>query len=161
MRPQGTSKELERRRHRAMALLDQGHRQAKVARMLGVTPGAVSQWKKACQRRGPEALDAKPHLGPRPKLTAKQRRKLSRLLKQGPCKHGYPTELWTLQRVVEVIDQHFGVHYDPSGIWHVLRGMGWSCQKPERRARERDENAIVRWRTHDWPRIKKRASKRK
>jgi transposase len=87
----------------------------------------------------------------------KQRRQLIRLLKQGPGQQGYGTELWTLKRVGEVIREHFGVGYDPSGVWHVLRGMGWSCQKPERRARERDEKAIERWRTKDWPRIKKSA----
>jgi hypothetical protein len=54
----------------------------------------------------------------------------------------------------------FGVDYDPSGVWHVLRGMGWTCQKPERRAREGDEKAIARWRARDWPRIKKRSKKR-
>jgi transposase len=65
-----------------------------------------------------------------------------------------------LARVVEVIRKHFGVTYDPSGVWHVLRRMGWTCQKPERRARERDEQAIAAWRKEDWPRIKKRPPKR-
>ena len=92
-----------------MTLLDQGHSQAKVARMLGITPGAVSQWKKARQRRSPNALNAKPHPGPKPKLTAKQRRSLSRLLKQGPRKHGYATELWTLKRPETSHGSHLGV----------------------------------------------------
>lgn len=160
MRPKGTPEELERRRHRAMALLEEGYGPSEVARMVGVTSGAVSQWKKAYQRNGPKALNAKPHPGPVPKLTAKQREKLARLLSKGPGQHGYRTELWTLKRVAEVIRKHFGVRYDPSGVWHVLRGMDWSCQKPERRARERDEKAIARWRSKDWPRIKKRATKR-
>ena len=160
MRTKGTPQELERRRHRAMRLLDAGHRASEIARILGVTPGAVSQWKKVYQRDGPAALDARPHPGPAPKLSEKQRKDLVRLLKKGPGKHGYRTELWTLKRVAEVIRKHFGVCYDPSGVWHVLRGMDWSCQKPERRARERDEKAIARWRARDWPRIKKRAKKR-
>jgi len=65
-----------------------------------------------------------------------------------------------LKRVAQVIHKHFGVTYDPSGVWHVLRRMGWSCQKPRRRARERNEQAIVQWRQQDWPRIKKRATER-
>ena len=160
MRPKGRPEELERRRHRAMALLEKGHRPSEVARRLGVTSGAVSQWKKVYQRDGPKGLNAKRHPGPQPKLTAKRREKLAGLLKKGPGKHGYPTELWTLKRVAEVIRKQFGVRYDPSGVWHVLRGMGWSSQKPERRARERDEKAIARWRAKDWPRIKKSAKKR-
>ena len=80
MRCKGSPKELEQRRLRAMALLDQGWSQADVARHLGVTQGAVSQWKKRYQRDGLEALKAIPHPGPRPKLTAKQREQLGRLL---------------------------------------------------------------------------------
>ena len=155
MRPKGTSKELERRRLRAMKLLKTGQRAKDIAHILGVTPGAISQWKKRYQRDGPAALKANPHPGAKPKLTARHRQKLARLLLKGPSKHGYATELWTLKRVAQVIRKHFGVQYDPSGVWHVLRGMGWSCQKPERRARERDEAAIQRWRSKDWPRIKK------
>lgn len=124
--------------------------------MLSVSPAAVSQWKKIYQRAGPEGLKAKPHPGAKPKLTTRQRQKLGRLLLQGPLAHGYTTDLWTLKRIAEVIEEHFGVRYDPSGVWHVLNGIGWSCQKPERRARERDDAAIARWRPQDWPRIKKR-----
>ena len=152
--------EREQRRLRAMGLLDKGWSQAEVARALGVTQGAVSQWKKAYQRDGPAGVKARPHPGPKPKLTATQRGQLGRLLLKGARAHGYRTELWTLRRVAEVIRRRFGPQYDPSGVWHVLRNMGWSCQKPERRARERDEQRIARWRKPDWPRIKKSAPKR-
>lgn len=144
----------------AMVLLDHGGSQADVARRLGVTQGAVSQWKKRYQRDGPGALKASAHPGPQPKLTPKQLDPLGRLLLKGARAHGYRTELWTLKRVAELIQRRFGVPYDPSGVWHVLRRMGWSCQKPERRARERDERAIARWRKQDGPRIKKSATKR-
>ncbi len=145
---------------RAMTLLNQGRRQSQVARQLDVTPAAVSQWVKARNEGGKEALRAKPHPGPRPKLNDRQLQRLEKLLQRGPRKHGYSTELWTLKRVTGVIERRFGVRYDPSGVWHVLHRMGWSCQKPERRARERDEEAIVQWRKTDWPRIKKSAAKR-
>jgi transposase len=82
------------------------------------------------------------------------------MLVQGPGQHGYRTELWTLARVAEVIAVTFGIAYHPSAVWHILRAMGWSCQKPARRARERDEQTIARWRQEDWPRIKKRPKKR-
>ncbi len=154
-------KEAERRRMRAMTLLDDGLTQSQVARMLGVSYAAVSQWAKAKREGGgAKALKAKPHLGPKPKLNAKQFERLGKMLTQGPTKHGYATELWTLKRVAQLIEKHFGVHYDPSGVWHVLRRLGWSCQKPERRARERDEDAIATWRKKEWPRIKKRATRR-
>jgi transposase len=132
MRTPGTPEELERQRFRAIALLDAGHRPGEVARRLGVSSAAVSQWKKLYRQAGLDGLKATPHPGPKPKLTMPQRRKLKRLLQKGPLAHGYLTNLWTLKRIAEVIDRYFGVHYDPSGVWHVLKSMGWSCRKSER-----------------------------
>ena len=80
---------------------------------------------------------------------------LSVLLK-GPLAAGFATDLWTLARVAEVIDREFGVRYHPGHVWYILRDMGWSCQKPERRARERDEAAIEQWHAEEWPEAKKR-----
>lgn len=160
MRTKGTAAELEQRRRLALALLDQGMKGAQVARTLDVSRAAVTRWRQAYEKHGPAGLAAKPHPGARPRLSAAQRRRLARLLLKGPRRHGYRTELWTLGRVAEVIATTFGVEYHPCHVWKVLRGMGWSCQKPERRARERDEEAIRRWRQEDWPRIKKRPKKR-
>jgi len=155
MRTPGKPEELECQRLQAHALLQAGVRPSEVARRLGVSPAAVSRWKTRSEHARRESLKAKLHPGPRSKLMAAQRRELERLLLQGPLAHGYQTDLWTLKRIGEVIETQFGVRYDPSGVWHVLRGLGWSCQKPEGRARERDEEAIARWRQQDWPRIKK------
>ena len=160
MRTPGKPEELECQRLQAVALLEAGHGPSEVARRLGVSPGAVSRWKKIDQQVGREGLKAKPHPGRRPKLMIDQRQNLAALLLKGPLAHGYTTDLWTLKRIAEVIEKHFGAPYDPSGVWHVLREMGWSCQRPEGRARERDEEAIARWRQQDWPRIKKSPTKR-
>jgi transposase len=160
MRPNGSAAELERRRRQAIALLEQGQRQATVAESLGTSEASVSRWKKAYDEGGDAALAAKPHPGKPSKLTAAQRRGLATLLLQGARRHGYSTDLWTLVRVAELIAVHFGVEYHPGHVWHLLRSMGWSCQKPERRARERDEEAVVTWRCDEWSRIKKRPRKR-
>ncbi len=143
-----------------MTLLEQGHRPVDVARQLGVTRGAVAQWQKVYRRDGPIGLVAKPHPGRRCALTDPQKRRLKKLLLKGATKNGFRTELWTLPRIAQIIQKHFGVSYDPSSVWHILHRMGWSCQKPERRARERDEEAIAGWRKKDWPRIKKSHAKR-
>lgn len=133
---------------------------AQVARALGTSRASVTRWRQAYQRGGPGAVAAKPHPGKPRRLTPKQREHLAKLLLQGPRKHGYRTDLWTLARVAEVIAVNFGVEYHPGHVWYVLRSMGWSCQKPARRARERDEQAIEQWRQQEWPRIKKRPKKR-
>ena len=160
MRPKGTAAELERRRRRAMALLREGKTQAAVAKAIGTSEASVSRWKKAYEQGGDAALAAKPHPGKPSRLTAAQRQRLAKLLLQGARKHGYSTELWTLARVAELIAMKFGVEYHPGHVWYVLRAMGWSSQKPERRARERDEQAVATWRRRHWPRIKKRPKKR-
>ena len=160
MRPKGSAEELERRRRHAIGLLEQGMKPAAVALAVGTSRASVTRWRQAYQSAGSPALRAKPHPGGRSRLTVSQRKRLLRLLLQGPRRHGYGTELWTLARVAEVIAVTFGVTYHPSAVWHILRGMGWSCQKPERRARERDEHAVARWRCEEWPRIKKRRKKR-
>ena len=156
MRTKGSAAELEQRRRIAARLLEQGMKPIRVAEALGVSPAAVTRWRQAWQKGGDKALAAKPHPGGKSRLTPAELRRLAKLLLNGPRLHGYSTELWTLERVAEVIAVNFGVQYHPGHVWKILRAMAWSCQKPERRARERDEQAIRRWRQEDWPRIKKR-----
>lgn len=156
MRPKGSAAELERRRQRALELLEQGMIPAQVARTVGTSRASVTRWQQAYQSGGKKALAAKPAPGRPVKLKVAQRQRLTRLLLQGAQQHGYSTDLWTLSRVAQVIARKFGVQYHPRYVWHLLRALGWSCQKPERRARERDEARIAAWRKTEWPRIKKR-----
>jgi transposase len=116
---------------------------------------SVKRWKAAWKKGGIESLAAKPHPGPAPRLSDFQRQQLLKILIRGPGAIGYPTNLWTCSRVAKVIRKRFRVEYHPGHVWYLLRGLNWSCQKPERRARERDESAIARWRERDWPRLKK------
>lgn len=155
MRPKGSSAELEQRRRHANALLKQGMKPTAVAKALRTSRGSVGRWRKAVAADGPQALAAKPVPGRPPKLGLAQWRRIVALLLKGPTHYGFATELWTLARVAEVIERRFGVSYHPSQVWRILRALGWSCQKPECRARERDEEAIARWRRVDWPRLKK------
>ncbi|MCI0407345.1 MAG: IS630 family transposase [Acidobacteria bacterium] len=160
MRPHGSPAELEARRRRAVALLDKGLGVREVARQIGCSPMSVSRWRAEVRARGPDALRPKPAPGRPPRLAARQRAKLLKLLLKGATAHGFSTDLWTLPRVAAVIARTFGVTYHPAHVWRILRGEGWSCQKPERRARERDEAAIQRWRAERWPHIKKRPPRR-
>jgi transposase len=160
MRPHGTPEQLETRRRLAVRLLQQGHAGAEVARMVGVRPSSITRWKQGFEASGADGLKPKRHPGPSKKLSDRQRRQLPRLLLKGPRAYGYATDLWTFARVAALIEKRFGVRYDPSQVYRILKSLGWSSQKPERRARERDERAIEKWRTEDWPRIKKRSEKR-
>ncbi len=157
MRPLGSPADLEARRRRAVALLDQGLGVCEVARQIGCSPTSVSRWQADVRTEGPEGLRPKPTPGRPPRVTPRQRAALLKLLLKGATAHGFSTDLWTLPRVAEVIARTFGVRYHPAHVWKILRGEGWSCQKPERRAKERDEAAIHCWRTARWSHIKKRS----
>ena len=156
MRPKGSAEALEVRRRIAGKLLQEGKGVREVARLVGASPSSVSRWKQVLEREGMEGLKARPHPGRSSKLTPQQKQALAGILRAGAQAAGFPTDLWTLARVAQVIERHFGVRYHPGHVWRILREMGWSPQKPERRARERDEEAIRRWREEEWVRVKKR-----
>ncbi len=156
MRPKGSAEELEVRRLLGVKILSEGKSVREVARLIGVWPGSVQRWKEAMEQGGVKALKATPYPGHRPRLSWAQWQQVCKLLERGAGAHGYPTELWTLKRVAEVIERHFGVRYHPSRVWKMLRRLGWSCQKPERRARQQDAEAVEKWRRYRWSHIKKR-----
>jgi len=107
-------------------------------------------------RAGPEGLSAKPPPGRKRRLNDAQLQQLETLLLQGAQEHGWPNNLWTARRVTEVIRRHFGIKLHPEHVRNILkRRLGWTSQKPERRARERDEKEIAQWRQEEFPRIKK------
>lgn len=155
MRPKGSAEALEMRRMIGGRMLQEGLGVREVSRLTGASPSTVSRWKKELEAGGWEALRAKPHPGRTPKLTAAQKEELERILLKGAQAAGFPTDLWTLERVALVIEREFGVRYHPRYVWYILTAMGWSPQKPERRARERDEEAIAAWRTEGWVKVKK------
>ena len=158
MRPAGTPEQLAQRRRRAIAQVKAGQTLSAVARQFSASVSSVHRWWQAYTRAGVRGLRPKPIPGRPSRLSAVQKQHLVTLLGRGPLRAGYRTDLWTLPRVAGVIREHFGVRYHPAHVWKLLTGLGWSCQKPERRAVERDEPAIARWKRTAWPRIKKRRS---
>lgn len=154
-RPRGSADLLEDRRRRALALLGQGFSLNEVGRRIGCDPSSVMRWRNAQQRGGADALQVRFSPGRPLKLNAKQRARLLKLLLKGPLAQRYRTNLWTTARMATLIQQQFGVSYHRDHIGRLMASLGWSHQKPERRASERDEEAIERWKQKDWPRIKK------
>lgn len=155
MRPYGSPDQLERRRRRAIELLDEGMQPVEVARVVGVDRRSVRRWNAAYRREGDTALAAKPTPGRPSKLGAGQVAKLEDALLAGAAAAGFATDLWTCPRVARLIHDSFGVSYHVDHIGRLLRSLGWSPKRPQRRAIERDEDEIARWVKQDWPRIKK------
>jgi transposase len=159
MRPKGTAVELERRRRRAVELVEQGESPTVVARILGVRTASIHRWRRMAQK--PHGLDARPLPGPTSRLSPYHLRKLERLLRQGAKKHGWPNELWTADRVARLIQQRFGVSFHPEHVRKILkRRLNWTSQKPKRKARERNDKEVERWKADELPRILRQAWKR-
>lgn len=155
MRPSGTPQELEQRRRRALRLLNEGFAPVEVARQVGVDRRSVRRWKAAARRGGTAAVAAKPASGRPRRLSRRDLTRLRRALLKGAQAAGLPTDLWTCPRVAWLIKRDFGVHYHSAHVSRLLHGLGFSPQKPTRRAIERDEPRIQAWIEQDWPRVKK------
>jgi transposase len=146
---------LQARRLRAAELLAAGVHQAEVARQLEVSAQAVSVWHRRWRAGGSEALHSQGPSGPAPRLSDAQLATVEQALLDGATAHGFVGQLWTLDRVATVIQRLTGVQHHPAHVWALLRHrLGWSVQRPRRRAAERDQAAIDRWVKQDWPRIK-------
>ena len=144
--------ELERRRRHAVKLLHQGESPTVLARILGVHRTTLYSWLHKEQQPG--GLDAKPRRGHAPRLSDQQLRQLEQLLLQGPRAHGWSNDLWTCGRIAELIRRRFGVNYHHDHVGRFLhKRLHWSCQKPQRRARERNDKEIDIWKRQEFPRI--------
>lgn len=153
-----SQKELEARRLKAIPYFKRGSSERHIGKKLGVSPIAVHQWKVAWNEGGTKGLKAKRYGHPS-KLSPKKEKEVKKKILEGAGIHGFPGDYWTLSRVTSAVYAWTRVWYEERSVWHLLKRLGFSCQKPARRAVERDEKAIRTWTKEIWPQIKKRASK--
>ncbi len=153
MRPHGKSEQLAKRRARALDLLESGKRVKEVAKIIGVSDRSIRYWQE-------EARNPKDKSGIRPPghpshITAEQLKELEQELSKGAYEQGYAEDYWTLDRIARLIWDKFQVRYHPSSVWHIMKRMGWSNQRPQRQALQRNDETIRRWKRSTRPRIKK------
>jgi transposase len=144
------------RRLRAGRLLLAGKTPAQAAHAVGVARQTAYTWKAVLDEGGIDALRAMPTRGRPARLDDEQLQALGRALLQRPSEHGFGTELWALKRVGLLIERLYGVKFGQTQIWRILGALGFSAQKPERRAIERDEDAVQTWKRKTWPALKKK-----
>lgn len=148
--------EATKKRLRAGRLLLAGKPPAEVALAVGVARQTMYTWKRLLEAGGLEALRAVPGRGRPAKLDEVQLEEVRRAVLQKPTEHGFGTDLWTLKRVGAVIKRLHGVQFGQTQVWRILGTLGFSAQKPEKRAIERDEDAVRQWRRRTWPGLKKK-----
>lgn len=145
------------RRLRALHLTQRGWYQRDVAEALDVSAETVSRWLARARQDGLDALRNRSRPGHPPKLTAAQKRLIPEFLWHGAEAYGFRGDVWTCARIVQVIEEEFGVHYHKDHVGRLLRELHWTPQVPIRRAIQRDEEAIRRWRDEVWPELQRRA----
>jgi transposase len=147
----------ERVRLAAAELIAAGASDREVARRFRVSRMSANRWRRALAAGGRAGLVSKGAGGARCRLSAAQLRELETVLSAGPAAWGWDEDqCWTLARIAEVIRARFTADYTLAGVDLLLHRMGWSVQVPARRATERDEAAIERWKQVSWPQIKGR-----
>jgi transposase len=130
MRPNGSVRQLQARRTKAVALLKQGHSCQAVARIVQSSISSLVRWMQSFRRKGKAGLKPLPTPGRPPQMKRQQKQELIGVLKQGSLAAGYPTGMWTTRRVAEQIQRHWGIAYHPGHVWKILIVLGWSCQNP-------------------------------
>jgi transposase len=148
---------LEWRRYRALYLKRRGWIQRDIAEALDVSEVALSGWLARARDGGPQALRARLAPGRPPRLSPAQRRSIPELLWHGPEAYGFRGQVWTCARVARVIEEEFGVRYHKDQVGRMLKDLRWTPQQPIKRAIQRDEGAIRRWRDEVWPELRRRA----
>ena len=151
-------KKREQKRLYAAKLFKKNIPQAEIARRLKVTPAAVNYWHIDWKQGGKKALKSKGHPGFPSKLIPKDRTAFKEAILKGPLAYGYETNFWTLSRLSAVMKKVTGVKFSDVWTWHIVRDLGFTPQKPQVRAAERDEAAIAAWKKKRLPGLKKMGS---
>ncbi|MBU4000280.1 winged helix-turn-helix domain-containing protein [Patescibacteria group bacterium] len=148
-------KKREKTRLKAAKLFKKKKLQAEIARRFKVTPAAVNYWHKAWEKQGIKGLKSKGHPGFESKLTEEKRILFKKAILKGPEEYGFETNLWTLSRLADVMKKATGVKFEHNRTWQIVRSLGFTSQKPEVRAKQRDEKAIKEWKEKQLPVLKK------
>lgn len=148
-------KSLERRRLSAGGMFNRGKTQAEVAGRFHVSRAAACQWYAAWKADQEKGLNSIGPSGAVPKLDPNQKHLLKQEILRGPRHAGYSTDFWTLERIRSLAKKKLKTDLGMTSVWRTVVGLGFSVQKPERRARERDEKAITDWRLKTFPKLKK------
>lgn len=136
----------EYRRYRALALYRQGEKKAQIARTLGVSPGAVTQWLQAVEQGGEAALQTRKPSGRPTDVSPQQLAELPALLGQGAEVHGFEGAYWTRQRVAWLLEERYQVSYSEQHIGRLLKRLGYSLQKPAKHHYRQKQEDLRLWR---------------
>lgn len=151
-----SQEEMEARRLRAVPYFKKKWSERKIAEKLGVSGPSVHAWKVVWKNHGNAGLSAGVY-GRRSKLSSHEEKRIGAVIIKGAAASGFRGDFWTLNRLTIMVKRQTGKVYRERSVWHLMRRLGFSCQKPTRRAVERDEDAIQTWISTTWPQVKRGA----
>jgi transposase len=154
-KPSLSRKDKEKRRLKAAKMFEKGLTQAEVVRKFKVTSAAACQWYEAWKKGGNDALKSKGHPGFESELTSEKKKAFRKAILKGPLAFGYETDLWTLSRLKTVMKKINKIDFSEGWIWKIVRDLGFTPQKPQVKAKQRDEKAIKQWKEKTLPDLKK------
>jgi transposase len=150
---------LEHYRFRAIELRREGKKVNDIAHFFGLNRVTVSYWLSNYKNGGKEALKSKKAPGPSLKLSPKEAMKVLQSLKMPATDFGFDTPLWTCKRVNYLIKKMTKKRLDNSNVWRLLKRLGLTNQKGERRALEQNPKAVKKWLKEEWPKIQAHAKR--
>ena len=149
--------DMEARRLKAVPYFKKKWSERRIAEKLGVSGPSVHEWKVAWKKKGVTGLRAGTY-GRVSKLSPEQERRVRTQVLKGAAAHGFRGDFWTLTRLTIAVKRLTSKEYKDRSVWHLMRRLGFSCQKPVRRSIERDEGTIRTWVNETWPQAKKGVS---
>jgi transposase len=156
MRRPGSQLQWEKLRLIAANMFEQKLPTALIAASLEVDDQTVRRWRRQFNASGREGLHSRKHHGRPPRMNQQQKQQLSELLLKTPAQCGFDKYLWTQQLIADLICREFGISYHHDHVGVILHDLGFTHQKPMRRAKERDEARIEAWRSQVWPEMLKK-----
>ena len=151
---------LEQLRIRAVQQIQAGAHPEAIAEALGLARSTVFAWMAKYRQGGLDALRARPVPGRPPKLQGAQLQRLYGLIVgTDPRQLGFKFALWTRAMVGDLIGRQFGVGLSVARVGRLLRSLGLSPQRPLYRAWQQDPEAVARWKTEEYPKIRAEAQR--
>jgi transposase len=155
----------EQLRRQAMRLIDQGRRQSEVARLLDVSQPTISLWRQRFLKGGWAALRKRKRgreVGTDRRLNREQEKEIQKtIVDHTPDQLKMTFALWSRHAVQQLIKDKYDVSYTLQGVGRLLKDWGFTPQRPAKRAIERNDEAVRKWKEEDYPQLAARAKAEK
>lgn len=153
-------KTMEEIRIRAVQRVQDGESPEVVIKALGFSRACIYNWLARYRAGGWHALRTGAKSGRPSKLDGSQMAWIYNTIRdKDPQQLKLPFALWTYEMVADVVKKYLGVKLSISSVSRLLRQLGFSPQKPLRRAYQKNPDAVDEWKNIVFPQIKKRAKK--